>query len=268
MEVKAEKAPKLRAKSTARIVVVENNDDMRKQLENEFAVYYRVSAFANAKDAYLHIIHNPVNLIISSAAMPELDGFSLCKMLKNNNRTCNIPIILLTEKTDDSLYIRALKEGADDCMHKVLSMRILIAKAKNLVDKHLILQKKYTNNYEIEITPEIRNFKGQDEKTVERFIELVQTQISDTDLSVENISKELGMSRISLYRKIKSITGYTPTAFIRNTRLEQAAYLLLKRISISEAAYAVGFNSHSHFSKLFHAHYGCSPTEYIRCTKV
>jgi AraC-like DNA-binding protein len=114
----------------------------------------------------------------------------------------------------------------------------------------------------VDINEDIKSFKSQDEKLIEKFRILIKENISNSEISIENISRQLGTSRISLYRKIKNSTGQTPSVFIRNVRIEQAAYLLTKKVPITEVVYAVGFNSHSYFTKMFCDYYGCTPTEY------
>ena len=250
-------------KTNYKIVLVEDNEEILNFISDELNTYYKTIKFSTAAEAYKYILENPIDLIVSDAMMPELDGFKFCRMIKSNPKTELIPFILLTAKTDHQSLLRGVKEGADAYITKPFIPEILIANIKNLIAVRRTMNSKYLHNYEIGTADKINEYKKPDDELIERVISTVKSQIDNPDLSIESLSKELGISRANLYRKIKSITNLTPSVFIRNIRLEQAALLLKKKVSSSEVAYVVGFNSHSYFSKLFHEYYGCSPSEYI-----
>ena len=250
-------------KTNYKIVLVEDNEEILNFISEELSPYYKTIKFSTATEAYKYILENQIDLIVSDAMMPDLDGFKFCRMIKTNPKTELIPFILLTAKTDHQSLLRGAKEGADTYITKPFMTEILIANINNLITVRRTMNGKYSRNYEIGTAEKINEYKKPDDELIERFISIVKSQIDNPDLSIESLSKEMGISRANLYRKIKNITNLTPSVFIRNIRLEQATSLLKKKISSSEVAYIVGFNSHSYFSKLFHEYYGCSPSEYI-----
>ena len=253
---------KANAKTNYRIVLVEDNEDILNFVSEELELYYKTVRFSSAEAAYKYILENRVDLIVSDVMMPDMDGFKFCKMVKTNPKTELIPVILLTAKTDHQSIIRGAREGADAYMTKPFMIEILLANIRNLINVRKVMSNKYAQNYEIGTADKIEEQRNPDDKLIEDFIAIVKSQIDNPDLSIENLSVELGVSRANLYRKIKGITNQTPSVFIRNIRLEQAAVLLKKNITSSEVTYMVGFNSHSYFSKLFREYYGCSPSEF------
>ena len=250
-------------KSKYKIVIVEDNIDVRNFISNELENYYKVVLFTLAKDAYKYVLDNSECLIISDIMMPEVDGFKFCKMLKSNPKTIDIPIILLTARADHQAHIKGIEEGADAYITKPFMIEVLLATIQNLIKVRKTIINKYSRNYEIGQSKKIEQYKTLDDKLIEQFIAIVKEQINNPELSIEMLSLELGVSRANLFRKVKGLTNQTPSTFVRNIRLEQAAVLLKKNVPSSEAAFFVGFNSHSYFSKLFHEYYGCSPSEYI-----
>ena len=253
---------KVNAKTNYRIVLIEDNEDILNFISEELGLYYKTVKFSAAEAAYKYILENRVDLIISDVMMPDMDGFKFCKMVKSNPKTELIPVILLTAKTDHQSLIRGAREGADAYITKPFMIEILLANIRNLINVRKVMSNKYSQTYEIGTVDKIEEQRNPDDKLIEEFIAIVKSQIDNPDLSIENLSVKLGVSRANLYRKIKGITNQTPSVFIRNIRLEQAAVLLKKNITSSEVTYLVGFNSHSYFSKLFREYYGCSPTEF------
>jgi len=254
---------KANAKTNYRIVLVEDNEDILNFISEELDRYYKIVTFSAAKAAYKYILEHRVDLIVSDVMMPDIDGFKFCKMVKSNPKTELIPVILLTAKNDHKSQIQGAKEGADVYMTKPFMIEILLAKINNLIHIRKAISNKYSHNYEVGVVGKIEEHRHPNDKLIEQFIAIVKSQIDNPELSIESLSVELGVSRANLYRKIKSITNQTPSVFIRNIRLEQAAVLLKKQISSSEVTYLVGFNSHSYFSKLFLEYYGCSPSQYM-----
>ena len=194
--------------------------------------------------------------------MPEMDGLTLCKLLKTNDKTCHIPVILLTAKTNVEQRIEGLEMGADSYIPKPFNMKHLETRIEKLIELRRKLRGKYATNGN-KVEPEIKVVSS-DEKLLHKFNEKLREQINNPDLSVESLSQELGLSRVHLNRRLKAITNESPGNYIRNFRLKQAALLLTsKKMSIAEVAYAVGFSSHAYFSNIFKEHFGMSPSEYV-----
>jgi CheY-like chemotaxis protein len=189
-------------------------------------------------------------LIISDIMMPEIDGYELCRMLKNNRDTSHIPIILLTAKAAEENIIKGLETGADDYITKPFNTKILCARIKNLIDLRRHFQE--TIHREMTLKPVQKSISQMDKEFVKDLQEVINKNISDPEFNVEELCKRLYMGRTTLYRKILALTGEPPTEFIRSYRLKQGAELLKKGMgSVLEVAFEVGFSSANYFSKCF-----------------
>lgn len=193
--------------------------------------------------------------------MPRMDGIELCRRVKSNNLTRNIPVIILTAKHDAGSEIEGLTGGADDYMTKPFNNDVLKVKIKKLI--HRADNNKATRRTTIDPEPEPIEITPLDEQFINKAKKYVEDNISRSDLSVEELSRALGMSRVHLYKKILRLTEKTPIEFIRILRLKRAAqYLRESQLNISEIAYKLGFNNPKYFSRYFQEEYGMSPSEY------
>ncbi|MCG8582124.1 MAG: response regulator [Bacteroidales bacterium] len=249
--------------NTPSVLLVEDNEDfrtfMKETLQDKFTVYEACDGKAG-----LDLVHKTLpDLIISDIMMPVMDGMELCKELRKDIRTSHIPIVLLTARTADEDKIRGLEIGADDYITKPFNMELLFLRIGKLLEKRNEMQKQFQKN--IEINPSEIQITSMDEKLINKAIVVVEDNISEASFSVEELSKELGMSRVYLYKKLVAITGKAPLEFIRIIRLKRGAQLLEKsQMTIAEVAYEVGFNSPRYFSKYFKEEYGMLPTAYIK----
>ena len=201
------------------------------------------------------------DLIISDVIMPRMDGYELCKALKQDIRTSHIPIILLTAKTGDENKYRGLEAGADDYVSKPFKMELLELKVSRIINR----QQQQHDHFrkKIDINPSEIEITSMDEKFVRKAVALVETNIANTDFLVEDLCREMGMSRVYFYKKILSLTDKTPSEFIRFIRLKRASDLLEKsQLFVNEVAYQVGFNDPKYFRKYFKEEFGMSPNEY------
>ncbi len=263
-EVSIERTKKEKEKPT--ILLVEDNVDfrtfMRETLQERFTIH-------EAQDGKIGIETtfkvNP-DLIISDVMMPDVDGLELCKTLRADIRTSHIPIILLTARTADEDKIKGLEIGADDYITKPFNMDLLLLRIDKLIEKRNQFQKKFQKT--VEINPSEIQITSMDEKLIKKAVALVEKNIAESKFSVEDLSSELGMSRVYLYKKLLSITGKSPVEFIRIIRLKRGAQLLEKsQMNVAEVAYEVGFNSPRYFSKYFKEEYGMLPTAYVKKNK-
>lgn len=246
------------------IVIVEDDDEIRNFLKTEFSTNYDVVTCANGLEGLKEIFTTMPDLVISDIMMPEMDGSMLCSKLKMNPSTDHIPVILLTAKNRDEDQLEGLETGADAYIVKPFNMDILRRTVINLINKVDMLRLKYSRNDLLEEQVDEVQMKSPDEKLLERVMKVINNNIDNSDLSVEYISNEVGISRVHLYRKMKELTGKTPYDFIRNIRLKQAAHLLANNnMNISEVMYACGFNNSASFSTIFKKFYGISPREYM-----
>jgi AraC-like DNA-binding protein len=194
--------------------------------------------------------------------MPVMDGLELCKRLKNDESTSHIPVILLTAKVGNEDRYEGVSVGADVYITKPFDIKVLLATVKNLIETRRQLREKYQRS--LVIGPSEIEIASVDEKFIERAIRVVEKFISDPDFSVDIFSREVGMSRSHLHRKLVGLTGFSPSGFIRTIRMKRAAKLLTKgKLTVSEILFEVGIKSRSYFTKSFKEQFGVNPTEYV-----
>lgn len=248
------------------LLLVEDNDDFRFYLKDNLNSQYGILEASNGKDGWKKALGQLPDLIVSDISMPVMDGLSLCKKIKNDPRTSHIPVILLTARVEEEEKIEGFETGADDYITKPFNFEILQSRIKNLIQIRKTLHKNFNN--QIEIVPSEIAITSLDEKLIQKALIIVEKNISNAEFSVEELSHELGMSRVHLYKKLSSLTGKTPIEFIRVIRLKRAIQLLDKsQLSISEVAYEVGFNNPKYFTKYFKTEYGILPSQYLEKAK-
>ena len=205
-------------------------------------------------------------LIVSDISMPFMDGIELTYKLKADRRTSHIPVILLTALTEEEQQLRGLGTGANDYITKPFNIGVLHAKVKNLLALRSTLQTTYTRQIKV-LTPEAV-IEGEDEKLMNKVVRYLEENLTSSQLSVESLSKEVGMSRSSLYSKMLDITGETPVEYIRSFKLGKAAVLLEKSdLTIAEIAYQTGFSTPNYFARAFKVKYNMLPSEYAAMRK-
>lgn len=201
-------------------------------------------------------------MITSDIMMPGIDGIELCRRVKSDRTICHIPLILLTAKSSEQQQLEGLETGADDYITKPFNFQIQEAKIANIINLRRNMRQLFKNKLQIE-THEI-TVTPLDEQFMIKALDLVEKNMSITDYSVETMSRDLGMSRTLLYKKILALTGKPPLAFLRTLRLKRAALLLNKsQMNVSEIAFQVGFNDPKYFSKHFKNEFGVLPSKYI-----
>jgi len=243
------------------ILLIEDNFEFRKFMKDSLEDQYIVNEANDGIEGYELVNKIIPDLIISDVMMPRMDGLELCRKLKSDIHTSHIPLILLTARTADEDKIQGLEIGADDYITKPFNMDLLLLRIENLMDKRRKIQKHFQKN--IDISPSDIEIPSMDEKLIKKAVAFVSKNIAEPELSVEDLSREVGMSRVYLYKKLLAITGKSPIEFIRIIRLKRGTQLLEKsQMSVSEIAYAVGFNSPRYFSKYFNEEYGMLPKDY------
>lgn len=242
--------------------MVDDHEDIRAFIKSVFKNNYQVVEAIDGEVGVEKAIELVPDIIISDVMMPKLNGFQLSETLKQDERTCHIPIILLTAKTEDADRFIGLETGADDYITKPFKTKALETRVKNLINSRLKLRERYSQELVLKPTDiAISNF---DAKFLEKVNSVIDENITEPTFSAEDFSKSVGMSRMQLHRKLKALTGLSATEFVRSQRLKLAADLLKKTdANVSEIGYSVGFNDHSYFTKCFKEMYGCSPTEFI-----
>jgi signal transduction histidine kinase/ligand-binding sensor domain-containing protein/DNA-binding response OmpR family regulator len=243
------------------ILLVEDNDDFRFYLKDNLRNDYEVLEAANGKEGWQQALAAHPELIVSDISMPYMDGIELTGKLKADKRTSHIPVILLTALAGEAEQLKGLGTGANDYITKPFSFELLSARINGLLQWNCQLRRTYTKQVKV-LMPEVDGESG-NEKLMKRIVTLLESQVRDPQLSVESLSRELGMSRSSLYGKVLEITGETPVEFIRSFRLQKAAALLENGdLSIAEIAYEVGFSAPNYFTRAFKTKYKILPSDY------
>ena len=248
--------------SKSTILIVDDNADIRTLLRRILQDRYQVGQQG------LELANEIVpDLIVSDVMMPVMNGLEFCQRVKDNMATSHIPVILLTARALSKHQVEGYESGADGYITKPFSADVLIARIDNLLRNRLRLKGLFGSEEEKEVrqteAPAEEPQKKED-KFIIRFREYIEQHMSDSNLGVETIGMELGLSRVQLYRKVKALTGQSPVELLRTVRLHKARRLLQDSVkSISEVAYEVGFTSPSYFTKCFKDEFGISPSELI-----
>ena len=243
------------------ILIVDDNQDFRLFMRDCLQAEYTVVEAEDGSKAWDMIPKLQPDIIVSDVMMPEMDGNELCKLVKTDIRTSHIPLILLTARSAKEQKMEGLESGADDYMTKPFDFDILALRIKKLLQLQHKRQESFTPM--MEINPSEITITSLDEKLINKAIKYVEDNISRYELSVEELSSELGMSRVHFYKKMVSITGKTPIEFIRIIRLKRAAqYLRESQQNVSEIVYQTGFSNLKYFRKYFKEEFGMLPSEY------
>lgn len=242
------------------LLVVDDNEDFRIFMRYSLELQYRVKLAVNGKEAWEMMQEELPDLVISDVMMPQMDGNELCRLIKQDKRTAHIPVILLTARQNTESKLEGLQTGADDYVTKPFNMTILVLRIRKLIE---LSRYHSVSQGMIDPSPSEIVITSLDEKLIEKAIKYVEDNMSRSELSVEELSRELGMSRVHLYKKLLQITGKTPIEFIRVIRLKRAAQLLREsQLHVSEVAFEVGFNNPKYFSRYFKDEFGVLPSVY------
>jgi signal transduction histidine kinase/ligand-binding sensor domain-containing protein/DNA-binding response OmpR family regulator len=255
------KKPHQAIPNTPTLLLVEDHIDLRIYLEDEFKNRYNFYSASNGKEGFELAIEIMPDVIISDIMMPEMNGLQMCNLIKNNIVTSHIPVILLTAKTSTDNLIAGYESGADAYVPKPFRIDELTATINSVVENRIRLREKYSSNKGF-LHASIKNTA--DDKFIQKATDSVLKNIGEVNFGVLELSKDIGISRVHLHRKLKAIANISPNEFIRNIRLNKSGELLLQReFTISEICYKVGFNSPAYFSSCFKNYFQMSPTEFI-----
>ena len=253
-------------KKRGTILIVEDNNEIRRYLSNGLADLFNTLEAGNGEEALEKLKDNEVDVIVTDVMMPVMDGIKLCKNVKQNIRTCHIPVIILSAKTDIKDQMEGLQMGADDYIPKPFSLAILTTKIQNMMRTRRRMLDKYAKSLEVE--PEKITFNAMDEALLKRAMAIVEKNMDNIEFSTDEFAREMNMSRSNLHLKLKAITGESTIDFIRKIRFNEAAKLLKDgRYTVAEVSTMVGFNTPSYFATSFKKYFGCLPTEYIKKSK-
>lgn len=245
------------------ILLVEDNTDLRSVVARLLSRYYRVLTAENGKEA-LEILHcETVDLVLSDVMMPEMDGFELCRSIKSDIVISHIPVILLTAKIMEGDRVTGYDVGAASYITKPFSPSLLFSRVSSIFKNREILRQHYLQHEPTAV--DMSGFTSIDEDFLKKVKAMVVDNLADGDFDLEQFAVEMGMSKSTLYRKVKDITGLTPMEFVRSIRLKCSCEMLKeKQTNISDVAYAVGFSDPKYFSKCFKKEYGMTPNDFIK----
>ncbi|RKD13305.1 hypothetical protein BCY91_10885 [Pelobium manganitolerans] len=253
--------PKTADENKPLIVVVEDNADFRDYLSFNLRNNYNVVTAVDGEDGWKKILSSHPALVISDINMPHLTGTQLCEKIKTDKRTQHIPTLLLTALNEEEDHLEGLNKGADDYMSKPFNLEILNAKIRNLLLLNQRLKLTYSKRINVD-APQMA-FESENEKLLNKVLLYIESNLTNSRLSVEDLSKHVGMSRGSLYSKILELTGESPVNYIRSIKLAKAAVMLEKsELNVSQISYEVGFAAPNYFARAFKLKYNMLPSEY------
>lgn len=245
-----------------KLLIVEDNRDLLDMLTEVFSPLYEVETACDGQQGLEKVRQSNPDIIISDIMMPHMSGTELCSILKRNLDTCHIPIILLTAKTSVEHKMEGLRTGADDYITKPFDIRLLIIRCNNLLNSRKLLQQKYVHEPDFSVLQVATT--SLDTDLLNRAVAIVTANQTNDAFDIDTFARELGLSRTTLFNKIKSITGLTPNNFIMNIKLKTAAQMLInnQQMNISDIAYYLGFSSPKYFNICFKELFAYSPSEF------
>ncbi|UCF64677.1 MAG: response regulator, partial [bacterium] len=253
---------KMKDSELPQILIVEDSSDVRSYLTNLLQADFHIQQAASGEKGLKMATEMFPDLIISDVMMPGMDGMEFCRRIKTDLQTSHIPVILLTAKATIESKLEGLETGADDYLTKPFNYAELSVRVKNLLSQRKLLREKFSR--EINIQPDAVTVNSLDQDFLKRALDIAEKNLDNTELNSESFARQLFVSRSQLHRKLLAITGQASGEFLRTYRLKRAAQMLLeRRLSVTQIAFAVGFNSPSHFTKAFRQNFKCLPSEFI-----
>lgn len=243
------------------VLVIDDNPDIRAYVLQLLSETYRVYEASDGSEGIRKAMRYVPDLIISDVMMPGMDGIECCKRLKSEVQTCHIPVILLTACSLDEQRIEGYDCGADSYISKPFTAQLLLSRVRNLIASRHRLKEVWGDR--IAVAKE--ELCDLDKDFISKLKDLMEQRLGDSNLNVEDMGREMGLSRVQLYRKVKALTNYAPNELLRVTRLRKASALLAaSELSVAEVAYEVGFTSPSYFTKCYKELFGESPTDFLK----
>lgn len=259
----AGKNPALKEKYDYSLLVVDDNQQITSLLENILSDKYIVLTAKDGREALTRLEDERIDLVISDVLMPDMDGLELCKRIKENIHTSHIPVILLTAKAEIENRIEGLQMGADSYIPKPFHPEHLFIRIEKLIQRMELIRSKFKNIADVELNQLSTGISERDDHFFLKITKCIQSHLSELEFNADCIADEVGMSKASLYKKVKTITGLTPHGLIKQYRLKKAADLLKNSsMNVSEVIYETGFNSRSYFYKSFNEVYHCHPKDF------
>jgi signal transduction histidine kinase/DNA-binding response OmpR family regulator/Tfp pilus assembly protein PilF len=242
------------------LLLIEDHDELRQHLASILSEKFTIMEAPDGLTGEKLALKNLPDLIVTDVMMPGIDGIELTRRLKENEETSHIPVIVLTAMASEAHRLSGLKNKADDYITKPFSNNELLARIENLLENRKQLRKKYMKS--ITVTPSEITTNSVDEQFIAKLLDIVESNLDNSELSVDTLCNEAGVSRATLHKKLKSLVNQSATEFINTIRVKRASMLIQQNAgSISEIAYRVGFNNLSYFTKTFKNHFGITPSQ-------
>ena len=250
-------------KSRKSILLVDENAEMRRYLQMELRKHFNVETCSDADEAWAKVVGTQPDAVVTDIITGgSMDGTGLCEKIRRNPTTSLIPVLILTSQWDDDTIRRCTESGADRYLVKPVPVDLLRSTVQQVISTREAIRNKYTNDVAYDYA-EI-TMSSADDSFLPRTVDIIKANIGDPSFGVEELSREIGMSRVHLNRKLKETISLSPGTLIKSLRLKQAAYLLVNnKVNISEVAYKVGFSTHSYFSSTFKDYFGLPPKEFV-----
>jgi YesN/AraC family two-component response regulator len=243
------------------VLIVEDNPDLRNLIRNILEDTYTIMEAGDGLEGFEIATEHVPDLIVTDVMMPKMDGLQLCSELKNQQKTCHIPVVMLTAKASLENKIEGLQQGADEYLIKPFEKSELLARIKNLIEIRKSLQENFKGN--LWSRPAAEKKANLNDAFLHSVKEITEKNLDNSFFGVEDLAKEIGMSRSQVHRKLRALTNKSATQYIKNYRLYRAAELLESTTdTISEIAYQVGFSSQTYFSSSFRELHAKTPSEY------
>lgn len=245
------------------ILLVEDNPEIRTYIKQTLESEYSIIEAENGKIGHELALERIPDLIISDIMMPEMDGYELCQAVKKDLKTSHIPVILLTAKASNDSAIVGFETGADYFITKPFNPRLLSLRIRNVLNIRDQIRDNLLNRQTLNIEPKNVKIASRDEEFISKAVAIVEQNMSNSEFYVDDLGRELGLSRMQLYRKLKGLIGQSANEFVRSIRLKRAAQLIKQnQMTISEITYEVGFNDLQYFRDCFKKQFGMNPSDY------
>ena len=253
---------KVHNKHTAKILVVEDDFDIRAYIVESLSVKFKVIEAPNGEDGLVKALKHKPDLILSDTLMPVMDGIEFCKRIKENEKTNHIPFLFLSAWTSDEFKVKGLGNGAIDYIQKPFNIQILESRISNIIETNNKISAK--SKTMVNFIPENKGLESMDNKFIKKAYEILDKNFDNPDFNADNFKKEMGMSHSALYRKLTELTGKSSNEFIRDYRLKRATQIIKQNsgLLIAEICLKSGFNDPKYFSKCFKQTYNMTPSEY------
>ena len=245
------------------MLIVDDNEELRSFLKDSLKDFYEISEAANGAEGLEKSREVQPDLIISDVMMPDMNGLEFCKRVKEDIEISHIPFLMLTAKNSLDSEIEGIESGADFYFSKPVSIQLLQFTIRNIFTQKQKLIDHYNKDRHAEVKELVHTTK--DKQFMDKLLQIIDSQLINPELDIEMLCTEIGMSRTSLYQKIKSITGQPIGEFVRSIRLRKAIELMTHEdISISEVMFRVGIQSQSYFTKAFKKEFGKTPSQFLQ----